>query len=473
MPCTASTAYCRVVVEHLHALGRLRRRAGARPRRCWRRWGPAARARRRGSRRSGRRRCRRSRRRSTACTAPCPCRILPRSLLSVALTYAAAPGPVTISLAEVADVEDADRLAHGGVLLDHARGVLQRHRPAAELRELGARARRAGRAAATAGAPCRGAVSSAMPANLHRPDAAASGRRTTRMTILRPGDHLPPAGREPGQDPGRRRRRRGLEERQGRDSRRRRGGRRRGVRALAAPAAEHPRLHRQGRRGRPRADRRHARRARCWSWSASASSRATAPPSSSPYAGPRGRGPRRRPTPPRSRSPCPPTTPSLVRTVARGLPARRLRVRAATSPRRPTSGPARSPCSARPPAARRRSRAFEDGAGRRRAPSTRARDWVNTPAGDLTPPLFADEIVGGGQGHQGQGRRSSTTTALAELGCGGILGVGSGSSAPAAAGRADATPPRERVAHLALVGKGITFDSGGLTIKPGRRHGRR
>ena len=52
------------------ALGRLGRRAGARPRRCWRRWGPAARARRRGSRRSGRRRCRRSRRRSTACTAP-------------------------------------------------------------------------------------------------------------------------------------------------------------------------------------------------------------------------------------------------------------------------------------------------------------------------------------------------------------------------------------------------------------------
>ena len=45
-------------------------------------------------------------------------------------------GPADHRLAEVADVEDTDRLAHGGVLLDHAGGVLQRHRPAAELREL-------------------------------------------------------------------------------------------------------------------------------------------------------------------------------------------------------------------------------------------------------------------------------------------------------------------------------------------------
>ena len=82
--------------------GRRRRerrpRGGVRPRRCWRRWGPAARARRRGSRRSGRRRCRRSRRRSTACTAPCRARSWRRSLVSVALTKSAAPGPLTIAL---------------------------------------------------------------------------------------------------------------------------------------------------------------------------------------------------------------------------------------------------------------------------------------------------------------------------------------------------------------------------------------
>ena len=54
---------------------------------------------------------------------------------------------------------------------------------------------------------------------------------------------------------------------------------------------------------------------------------------------------------------------------------------------------------------------------------------------------------------------------LAELGCGGILGVGSGSAAPPRLVELSYSP-RKPVAHLALVGKGITFDSGGLTIKP-------
>ena len=54
---------------------------------------------------------------------------------------------------------------------------------------------------------------------------------------------------------------------------------------------------------------------------------------------------------------------------------------------------------------------------------------------------------------------------LLELGCGGILGVGMGSSAPPRLVELSYSP-RKPVAHLALVGKGITFDSGGLTIKP-------
>ncbi len=54
---------------------------------------------------------------------------------------------------------------------------------------------------------------------------------------------------------------------------------------------------------------------------------------------------------------------------------------------------------------------------------------------------------------------------LAELGCGGILGVGAGSSAPPRLVELTYAP-RGAKTHLALVGKGITFDSGGLTIKP-------
>jgi leucyl aminopeptidase len=54
---------------------------------------------------------------------------------------------------------------------------------------------------------------------------------------------------------------------------------------------------------------------------------------------------------------------------------------------------------------------------------------------------------------------------LAELGCGGLLGVGVGSSAPPRLVELTYSP-RGATRHLALVGKGITFDSGGLTIKP-------
>ena len=63
--------------------------------------------------------------------------------------------------------------------------------------------------------------------------------------------------------------------------------------------------------------------------------------------------------------------------------------------------------------------------------------------------------------------------ALAADGFGGILGVGQGSSRARRGWSGSTTRPRGAPAHLALVGKGITFDSGGLSLKPGRVHGRR
>jgi leucyl aminopeptidase len=97
-----------------------------------------------------------------------------------------------------------------------------------------------------------------------------------------------------------------------------------------------------------------------------------------------------------------------------------------------------------------------------------ARDWVNTPPGDLTPALFADEIVAAAKPVAGVKVKVYDEAQLAELGCGGILGVGSGSAAPPRLVELDYRPPKSAGAtsHLALVGKGITFDSGGLTIKP-------
>ena len=99
---------------------------------------------------------------------------------------------------------------------------------------------------------------------------------------------------------------------------------------------------------------------------------------------------------------------------------------------------------------------------------------MNTPPNDLTPPLFADEIAAAAKGTKVAGPRSTVLDEkeLAELGCGGILGVGGGSSAPPRLVELTLLPRRRRVAHVALVGKGITFDSGGLTIKPGSSHGR-
>ncbi|WP_372728459.1 leucyl aminopeptidase [Nocardioides sp.] len=99
------------------------------------------------------------------------------------------------------------------------------------------------------------------------------------------------------------------------------------------------------------------------------------------------------------------------------------------------------------------------------------RDWVNTPPRDLTPPLFADAVAAAGKElTKGRGApklaiKVHDEAALAELGCGGILGVGAGSSAPPRLVEITYAP-KGAVKHLALVGKGITFDSGGLTIKP-------
>lgn len=93
------------------------------------------------------------------------------------------------------------------------------------------------------------------------------------------------------------------------------------------------------------------------------------------------------------------------------------------------------------------------------------RDWVNDPANELNPPSFAAQVVKASRSAKIKAR-SFDEKQLAELGCGGILSVG----------KASATPPRlveltyspkNAVAHVAFVGKGITYDSGGLSIKPG------
>ncbi|MGI8874733.1 MAG: leucyl aminopeptidase [Egibacteraceae bacterium] len=93
-----------------------------------------------------------------------------------------------------------------------------------------------------------------------------------------------------------------------------------------------------------------------------------------------------------------------------------------------------------------------------------ARDLVNTPPQDKRPPALADRIR---DLADGTGIKVTVLDEgdLAKGGFGGILGVGQGSSAPPRLVELTHSPARAS-GHVTLVGKGITFDSGGLSLKP-------
>jgi leucyl aminopeptidase len=92
------------------------------------------------------------------------------------------------------------------------------------------------------------------------------------------------------------------------------------------------------------------------------------------------------------------------------------------------------------------------------------RDLVNTAPGDLPPAAFADAVVTGLKGTSVKATVLDEK-ALVKGGYGGIMGVGKGSTRPPRLVRLDYRPAKA-ARHLALVGKGITFDSGGLSLKP-------
>nr|WSZ95661.1 leucyl aminopeptidase [Streptomyces sp. NBC_00857] len=94
----------------------------------------------------------------------------------------------------------------------------------------------------------------------------------------------------------------------------------------------------------------------------------------------------------------------------------------------------------------------------------RARDLVNTPPNDLTPESFAAVATAAGKDH-GIKVQVLDEKALAKGGYGGILGVGKGSENPPRLVKLAYTHPDAKKT-LALVGKGITYDSGGISLKP-------
>ena len=93
-----------------------------------------------------------------------------------------------------------------------------------------------------------------------------------------------------------------------------------------------------------------------------------------------------------------------------------------------------------------------------------ARDLVNLPAADIYPASLAERAR----------KLASIDHVVVEVwdfercreeGCVGIVAVGQGSSNPGALIHIRYSPPNARD-HVAIVGKGVTFDSGGLSLKP-------
>nr|MBW4095337.1 leucyl aminopeptidase [Acidobacteriota bacterium] len=89
---------------------------------------------------------------------------------------------------------------------------------------------------------------------------------------------------------------------------------------------------------------------------------------------------------------------------------------------------------------------------------------VNEPPSHLYPETFAEASK-----NLAKGLPVKVTVLdekrLEKEGYGGILGVGQGSSRPPRLVKVEYTPAKAK-ASLALVGKGITFDSGGISLKP-------
>jgi leucyl aminopeptidase len=100
-----------------------------------------------------------------------------------------------------------------------------------------------------------------------------------------------------------------------------------------------------------------------------------------------------------------------------------------------------------------------------------ARRLANRSANDVTPQVLADEARAIAEAH-GLSIDVLDEKRAAELGMGMFLAVGQGSDSPPRmivlrSGGADETDARGR--RLAMVGKGVCFDSGGISIKPADR----
>jgi leucyl aminopeptidase len=95
-----------------------------------------------------------------------------------------------------------------------------------------------------------------------------------------------------------------------------------------------------------------------------------------------------------------------------------------------------------------------------------ARDLANTPASEKSPSWLAEQAAAVAES-AGLGCQVYDEAALAEEGFGGLLAVGMGSPRPPRLIKLtyEPTGATARTRHVVLVGKGIIFDTGGLSLK--------
>ena len=383
----------------------------------------------------------------------------------------------------MADVEDADALAHRGVLLDDAAaGVLDRHLPAAEVGQLRARGRRVGRAAGSVrrlqpighadGYRTRRACHSIARRDLllrHQRQVALHDVKADALVI----GVAPPA--PTGRRPGRRQRR-------ARPAAGRCGDQRSAARCArtSAPPASPTRCSGSRRSGAVAAP--VTRRWPAWARLAAGARRLRQPRRCAAPPAPR---PERSPAPHRSPSRCRRPTPRTLGAIAEGalLGAYAFtRHRGRHREGQQAAGRGRSRSSA-PTRARRPSGRPPPGPKPSATAVHLTRDLSTPRRATCRPPAFADAVVASVKGTLGSRSRCSTRRRWPRAGYGGIIGVGQGSTRPPRLVRLayrpakrDRAPRARRQGHHVRLGRPLAQAArghGGDEVRHGRRGRRR
>ena len=115
------------------------------------------------------------------------------------------------------------------------------------------------------------------------------------------------------------------------------------------------------------------------------------------------------------------------------------------------------------------SKAFREGIERGRIIGEEVnacRRLANLPGGDVTPETLANEARRIGKGKSNISVKILGVAEMEKLGMGGVLGVGKGSDVPPKFIILEYRGGRKSEAPIVFVGKGVTFDTGGINLKP-------